>query len=124
MIKYLAVLLTILLNTVMNFPFSFWKNVDNVPGVSYKIFSGTTTSTNAVCTNGVAEVEYSYASVSAGNGSALFLSTFDGCPSGVSLTITACLPADAIVIAPPINAGDPISGTDPRITPTVTGTDC
>lgn len=104
--------------------FSFWKDVDNVPGVTYKIFSGTTTSNAAVCANGSAEVEYNYTSVSAGNGSTFFYSTLDGCPSGITLTITACLPSDAVVVGPPVNVGDPVSGTNPRTTPTATGTDC
>lgn len=107
----------------MNFPTSFWKNVDDVPGVTYKIFSGTTTSTTQVCGNGLAEVEYSYTSVSAGNGSAVFTSTSDGCPSGVTLTITACLPSDATSLTL-INGGDPISGTNPRTTPTNSGVNC
>lgn len=107
----------------MNFPTSFWKNVDDVPGVTYKTFSGTTTSNAAVCANGQAEVEYSYTSVSAGNSSAVFTSTSDGCPSGFTLTITACLPSDATSLTL-INGGDPISGTNPRTTPTNSGVNC
>lgn len=103
--------------------FSFWRDTDYVPGVTYKIFSGTTTSTTQVCSNGGAEVEYSYTSVSAGNGSAIFTSNSDGCPSGISLTITSCLPSDATALTL-VNGGDPISGTNPRTTPTNTGTDC
>ena len=107
----------------MNFSFSFWKNVDDIPGVTYKIFSGTTTSNASLCTNGQAEVEYSYTSVSAGNDSVVFTSTFDGCPSGVTLTITACLPSDATSLTL-VNGGDPISGTNPRTTPTNSGVNC
>jgi hypothetical protein len=103
--------------------FSFWKDVDAVPGVTYKIFSGTTTSNAAVCANGSAEVEYSYTSVSAGNGSTFFYSTTDGCPSGITLTITACLPSDATGLTL-LNGGDPVSGANPRTTPTATLTDC
>jgi hypothetical protein len=103
--------------------FSFWKNVDDVPGVTYKIFSGTTTSNAAVCANGQAEVEYSYTSVSAGNGSAIFYSTLDGCPGGVLVTITSCLPSDATALTL-VNGGDPLSGTAPRSTPTATLTNC
>ncbi len=69
------------------------------------------------------QVEYSYTSVSAGNGSAIFTSTSDGCPSGVTLTITSCLPSDATSLTL-VNGGDPVSGTNPRTTPTNTGTDC
>ena len=107
----------------MNFSFSFWKNVDDVTGVTYKTFSGTTTSNASICTNGIAEVEYSYTSVSAGNGSAIFTSTSDGCPSGVTLTITSCLPSDATSLTL-VNGGDPISGTNPRTTPTNSGVNC
>lgn len=107
----------------MNFPTSFWKNVDDVPGVTYKIFSGTTTSNASVCTNGLAQVEYSYTSVSAGNGSVVFTSTLDGCPGGFTLTITACLPSDATSLTL-VNGGDPISGTNPRTTPTNSGVNC
>lgn len=103
--------------------FSFWKNVDQVPGVTYKTFSGTTTSNATVCSNGSAEVEYSYTSVSAGNGSTIFYSTSDGCPSGVTLTITACLPSDATGLTL-VNGGDAISGTNPRTTPSATLTNC
>ena len=35
-----------------------------------------------------------------------------------------CLPSDAVVVGPPVNVGDPVSGTNPRTTPTATGTDC
>jgi len=107
----------------MNFPTSFWKNVDDVPGVTYKIFSGTTTSNAAVCANGQAEVEYSYTSISAGNNSTVFLSTFDGCPSGIVLTITACLPSDATSLTL-VNGSNPVSGTSPRTTPSNTGVNC
>jgi len=108
--------------------FSFWKNADTVPGVTYKIFSGTTTSTPEVCANGSPEVIYTYTSVSAGNGEITFTTNPPnaGCPQNITLTITACLPSDAIVVGPPVNAGDPISGKNPRVTPSYTppGTDC
>lgn len=103
--------------------FSYWKDVDNVPGVTYKIFSGTTTSNTETSDNGGAEVEYSYTSVSAGAGSIIFTSTSGGTPAGVTLTITACLPQDATSLTL-VNGGDPISGTAPRTTPTVTVTIC
>ena len=107
----------------MNFPFSFWRTTDYVPGVTYKTFSGTTTSNTSVCANGGAEVEYSYTSVSAGNGSAIFNSTSDGCPTGISITIKSCLPADATSLTL-VNGSDPLSGTAPRSTPIVTLINC
>jgi hypothetical protein len=97
-----------------------------VPSPTYKIFSGATTSNSTVCSNGGAEVEYSYTSVSAGSGTAIFYSATDGCNEGdygVSLTITACLPDDAASLTL-VNGSDAVSGTSPRTTPTITATIC
>jgi hypothetical protein len=110
-------------------PTAFWQNNSTTlpaPTPTYKIFSGTTTSNSTVCSNGGAEVEYSYTSVSAGSGTVIFYSAADGCNEGdygISLTITACLPSDATALTL-VNGLDPISGTSPRTVPTATVTNC
>ena len=110
-------------------PTAFWQNNSTTlpaPIPTYKIFSGATTSNSTVCINGGAEVEYSYTSVSAGSGTAIFYSATDGCNEGdygVSLTITACLPDDATGLTL-VNGSDAVSGTSPRTTPTITATSC
>ena len=71
-------------------------------------------------------MEYSYTSVGAGSGTAIFYSVTDGCNEGdygVSLTITACLPDDATGLTL-VNGSDAVSGTSPRTTPTITATSC
>ena len=115
-------------------PTAFWQNNSTTlpaPTPTYKIFSGATTSNSTVCINGGAEVEYSYTSVSAGSGTAIFYSASDGCNPdiddvlqyGVSLTITACLPDDATGLTL-VNGSEDVSGTSPRTTPTITATSC
>lgn len=101
--------------------FAYWKDVDNVPNVNYKIYSGTTTVNSAVITNGGAEVSWNYTSVSAGNGYAIFENTGPVGGSGSTLVVTACVPSDAVMttINPTAVDGDP-----PRLTPSSTGVDC
>jgi hypothetical protein len=94
---------------------------------AYKKFQGKTTSNSTTCINGGAEVKYSYTSVSAGSGTAIFYSAAHGCSEnnmyGVSLTITACLPSDATSFIL-INGNDLVSGTGPRQTPSATNDAC
>lgn len=95
--------------------------------LSYKKFQGKTTSNSTTCINGGAEVKYSYTSVGAGSGTAVFYSATHGCNEnnmyGVSLTITACLPSDATSFIL-INGNDLVSGTGPRQTPSTTKDSC
>jgi hypothetical protein len=100
--------------------FSFWRDTDYVPGVTYKIFSTTTTVNAAVISNGGAEVSYTYTSVSAGGGTEVFYNTGPVGLAGSSLQVTACLPSDAtgFTLIP-----NPVDGDSPG-TPTSTGTDC
>ena len=99
--------------------------------VGYKLFSGQTYGNSTTVINGGAEVEYSYTSATYGSGTATFYSTDNGCNPDPdteeclykSITITACLPADATGLTL-LNGSDPVSGTNPRTTPTITGTSC
>lgn len=96
--------------------------------VAYKIFSGSTTTNSTVCGNNGAEVRYSYTSVNAGSGIAIFYSKTPysdstTCTLNIAIQITACLSSDAIIGAL-LNESDPVSGTTPRITPTLQSADC
>lgn len=98
------------------------------PVVIYKIFSGSTSTNPTVCNNNGAEVRYSYRSVSTGSGIAIFYSKTPysnsaTCALNTPIEITACLPSDAVIGAL-LNGSDPVSGTTPRITPTVQSADC
>ena len=105
----------------MNFPFSFWKNVDVTPGAIYQTFSATCIVDSAVISNGGAEVAYSYTSVSGGGGIAVFENTGAVGLIGSTLQVTACLPSDStnFVIIP-----TPVDGNGPRTGPTNTAVSC
>lgn len=104
-------------------------------GIIYKVFEGKIIRNSTVCSNGGAEVIYSYKSKSTGTDTytAYFYSTTNGCPpdpptpvpgwpSRSPLLIKACLPSDADTFKL-LNGADLVSGI-PLESPVATTTSC
>jgi hypothetical protein len=108
----------------MNFSFSFWKNVDDIPGVTYKTFQTYTTVNGPVVANGAVEAYYDYTSTSSGPGT--LRAEFNNVgyslpPLGSSVLITSCLPFDATNFT--LVVGEGVPGGSPG-TPTNSGVNC